>query len=235
MVNNSVAGAADYARWLGQRARAIRVIYNGFLPDTVRNPFPQEVSRFRAQLGIALEAPLVGALIRFAEEKDPDLWLDTAARIAEKRADFWFLLAGEGILYDHIVRRAAALGLADRIILPGAISDVGLAYAAIDVVLLTSMVEGVPNVLVEAQAAGKPVVTTNVGGAPEALIEGWTGCVVRRRSPEHLAEAVLAIVSDKSWCTRLRTEGPKLVAERFDFERMIDQTMEAYEAGQNMK
>ena len=234
MVNNSTAGAADYARWLGRRTGAIRVLYNGFMAETVRTPSPHEVSEFRAGFGISPEAPVVGTLIRFVEEKDPDLWLDTAAKIAEKRRDVRFLLAGEGILRDHIIRRAAAL-TAGRIILPGAISDIGLAYAAIDVVLLTSEVEGVPNVLVEAQAAGKPVVTTDVGGAREALLEAWTGLVVRQRSPEHLAAAVLAILSDKRWSTRLRTEGPKLVAERFGFERMIDQTIEAYGTGKNTK
>jgi glycosyltransferase involved in cell wall biosynthesis len=235
MLNNSAAGAADYARWLERRTRAIHVIYNGFMPETVRTPIPHEISEFRAGLGIPPEAPVVGTLIRFVEEKDPGLWLDTAVKIAEKRLDARFLLAGEGILHDHIMQRAAALGLAERIIMPGAISDVGLAYAAIDVVLLTSVVEGVPNVLVEAQAAGKPVVTTDVGGAREALIEAWTGLVVRQRSPEHLAAAVLAILSDKHWFTRVRTEGPKLVAERFGFERMIDQTIEAYETGKNTK
>jgi glycosyltransferase involved in cell wall biosynthesis len=233
LLNNSAAGAADYTRWLGRWTGSIRVLYDGFMPETLRTVSSHEVAQFRATLGIRSEAPVVGALIRFVEEKDPYLWLDTAAKIADARSDVRFLLAGQGVLHNRLVRRAAALGLADRVILPGAISDVGLAYAALDVVLLTSSVEGVPHMLVEAQAAGRPVVTTDVGGVCEALIDGRTGSVVRRRSPECLAEAVLAILSDDLWRTRLRTEGPMFVAERFGFERMIRQTIEAYGIGNN--
>jgi glycosyltransferase involved in cell wall biosynthesis len=231
LLNNSLAGAADYARWLGRRTRAIHVVYNGFLPEMVRTPLAHELSQFRARLGFPPGVPVVGGLIRFVEEKDPDLWLETAAKISAVRPDIRFLLVGEGILYDHAVHRAAALGLAERMILPGAISDVGLAYATLDVVLLTSAIEGLPNVLLEAQAAGRPIVTTNVGGAREAVLENRTGVVVDQRSAEHLAQAVLTILSDDAWRTRLRSEGPSFVAERFGFERMISQTIEAYGVG----
>src|SRR5262249_49812238 len=194
--------------WLGHPRRAIRVVSNGFLPETVRTPSPHEISQFRASLQIPREAPVVGTLIRFAEEKDPDLWLDTAAKIAAVRSDIRFLLVGQGELHAHAVRRAGALGLTEQMILPGAISDKGLVYGTLDVVLLTSEIEGLPNVLLEAQAAGRPVVTTDVGGAREAVVEGRTGLVVNQRSAEHLAKAVLTILSDNVWCARVRSEGP---------------------------
>src|SRR5207247_5493971 len=117
---------------------------------------------------------------------------------------------------DHIIRRAAAL-TAERIILPGAISDIGLAYAAIEVVLLTSEVEGVPNVLVEAQAAGKPVVTTDVGGARGDSARSVDRLSRASKITRTSCSAVLAILSDKRWSTRLRTEGSKPVAERIGF------------------
>ena len=73
--------------------------------------------------------------MRFVEQKDPDLWLDTAAEIATARPDMRFLIAGYGELQDRIVRRIASLGLVDRVAMPGASTDVGLIYAALDVIL----------------------------------------------------------------------------------------------------
>jgi glycosyltransferase involved in cell wall biosynthesis len=228
MQNNSVAGAADYERWLGIRAGTIRVHYNGFMPETIRTPAPREIEQFRAALGFSADAPVVGSLIRFVEDKDPDLWLDTAAEIAGAKPDVRFLLAGYGPLHSAIVQRASALGLGERLVLPGAVTDIGLVYAVLDVVLLTSLVEGVPNVLLEAQAAGCPVVTIDVGGTSEAVVDGLTGYVVRERSPKRLADAVLHILADASWRTRLSVEGPAFVAARFGFDRMIYETLDAY-------
>jgi glycosyltransferase involved in cell wall biosynthesis len=118
--------------------------------------------------------------------------------------------------------------LGNRLSLADAMTDVGLGYAALDVLLLTSFVEGLPNSMVEAQAAGRPVVATNVGGTREALVDGRTGLIVAGRSPKRLAEAVLGVLDDASWRERGRTEGPAFVAGRFGFDRMIDETLDAY-------
>ena len=222
MTNDSAAGAADYENWLDIAPGRIRVMYNGFDPATVRKPALDEIRRFRAELGFPAEAPVVGSLIRFVEDKDPALWLDTAAEIARDRPDARFLLAGYGPLRGTIVGRARALGLGDRLVLPGAVSDVGLVYAILDVVLLTSRVEGVPNVLIEAQAAGCAVVSVDVGGTSEAVIDGRTGRLVRQRTPHSLAQAVLATLADPAWRIRARCEGPAFVATRFGF-RPLDQ------------
>jgi glycosyltransferase involved in cell wall biosynthesis len=231
MRNNSMAGAADYTRWLRSGMRTILIRHNGLMPDRLRTPSKYEIDQFRAKHGIPFDAPVVGALIRFAEEKDPDLWLDTAATINKAKPDVRFLLAGQGKLYDRSVERAAALGIADWVSFLPPMSDVGLAYAAMDVILLTSRIEGLPNILIEAQAAGRPVVTPDVGGAAEALDNCRTGIVVYRRSSETLAEAVLKIISEDHWRTRVRNEGPRFVSERFGLERMIQQTIEDYGSG----
>jgi glycosyltransferase involved in cell wall biosynthesis len=228
MVNNSTAGAADYERWLGISVGRIRVLYNGFLPETVRIPTPIEVAAFRARFGFSPETPVVGTLMRLVEEKDPDLWLATAAEIAHLRPEARFLIIGHGPLRDAIRERVQTIGLGSRLALADAMSDVGLGYAALDVLLLTSFVEGVPNALVEAQAAGRPVVATNVGGTSEAVADGRTGRIVQGRSPKHLAAAVLGILDDAAWRERVRTEGPALVAARFGFDRMISETLDAY-------
>ena len=158
----------------------IRVLRNGYMSGHVRIPSADDVARFRAQFGWLEGAPVVGTVMRFVEQKDPDLWLDTAAEIAKARPEVRFLIAGYGELQDRIVRRIASLGLVDRVAMPGASTDVGLIYATLDVILLTSVIEGVPNVLIEAQACGRPVVALDVGGVSEAISQDRTGRVCPR-------------------------------------------------------
>jgi len=228
ILNNSAAGAADYERWLRLRSGTIGVLYNGIACEQIRKPPPDEVASLRRQLGLPQHAPVVGAVMRFVEDKDPDLWLAVAAEIAKARPDVHFLLAGYGKLQDRIKHRVDLLGLRDRVVLPGAVRDLGLVYAAVDVILLTSLTEGLPNVLIEAQAAGRPVVAADAGGIREAIADGRTGQVVRGRSPQRLAAAVLEVLGDRSWPARAAAEGPAFVASRFGVERMTSDMLEIY-------
>jgi glycosyltransferase involved in cell wall biosynthesis len=233
ILNNSAAGAASYERWLRLRPGTIRVLKNGYMPGSVEKPAADAVAGFRTKLGWRIDTPVVGCVMRFEKEKDPDLWIDTAAEIAKLKPDAHFLLLGYGTMHDAIVRSSEALGLGDRIFfLPAQVSDVGLLYAVADVVLLTSLSEGVPNVLIEAQAAGRPVVASNFPSASEAILHGRTGCIVAERSARCLAEVTTAILDDPAWHDRARTEGPAFVASRFDFERMLRETIELYELSQ---
>jgi glycosyltransferase involved in cell wall biosynthesis len=228
ILNNSAAGAADYEKWLLLRAGTMKVLHNCLPPERVRVPGTQEVAEFRARFGLPREAPVVGTIMRFVPDKDPGLWLETAAKIALARPDVRFLFAGYGNLQEMITSRIDTLGIGDRCVLPGAITDVGLVYGALDVVLLTSAVEGLPNVLIEAQAAGRPVVATDVGGSREAVLDGRTGTIVRERSPSLLAKAVLAILDDPDWRTRVQVDGPNFAAERFGVDRITGDLLEIY-------
>src|SRR5262249_37640472 len=184
----------------------------GIACEQVRKSPPDKVASLRMQLGLPQHAPVVGTVMRFVEDKDPDLWLATAAEIAKARPEVHFLLAGYGKLQDRIMHRIDVLGLRDRLSLPGPVTELGLLYAALDVVLLTSLTEGLPNIAIEAQAAGRPVVAADVGGVSEAIADGRTGCVVRGRSPQRLAAAVLDVLREPSWAARAETEGPAFVA-----------------------
>jgi glycosyltransferase involved in cell wall biosynthesis len=228
MLNHSLAGRVGYAKWLKVPSDTINVVYNGYLPSCFHIRQRSETKACRRHLGVFSDAPLVGAVMRFAPEKDPILWLETAAVIAAARPDARFVLAGYGELAGHVRQRIQSLGLNERFILPGATKDVGLIYAALDVFLLTSRSEGSPNVLTEAQAAGIPVVTPDVGGAGETLLDGTTGIVVGSRRPLNLANAVLQILNDPSWRERAASHGPAFVSTRFGHQRMINETIHLY-------
>jgi glycosyltransferase involved in cell wall biosynthesis len=228
ILNNSVAAAKGYEQWLRLRPGTIRVLPNCFRPETVRSPMQDETAQFRAKFGIPPGAPVVGTMMRFVPDKDPKLWVDTAAQVACARPEVRFVLAGSGNLQPLITSEIKRLGIADRFVLLGTVADVGLVYSSLDVVLLTSIVEGLPNVLIEAQAAGRPVVTTDVGGTKEAVLDGRTGILVTERSATQLAQAVLAILDDPAWRDRVRVAGPEFVGERFGGDRMIGHLLEIY-------
>ena len=158
MVSNSDANRAKYETWLDVPSGTINLLYNGFSSSSIHLRAKRDADMYRRTLGVPEDAPVVGAVMRFAAEKDPDLWLETAAVIAAARPDVRFVLAGYGEHADDVARKVQEFGVADRVILPGPTADVGLVYAAMDVLMMTSRFEGVPNVLIEAQAAGVPVV-----------------------------------------------------------------------------
>jgi glycosyltransferase involved in cell wall biosynthesis len=228
MLNNSRACRRDYEEWLDIPSGTIKLLPNGLLPNSVRIRDPREISRCRSQLGLPTDAPVVGAVMRFAPEKDPDLWFDVAAMIAAARPDARFILAGYGDLADRVRQRVHESGLTDQFVLPGPALDVGLMYASMDVFLLTSRFEGVPNVLLEAQASGLPVVAPVVGGVAEAVLDGSTGLLVEDRTPAGLATAVLRVLEKPDWRERAASHGPAFIARQFDYQRMIGETMSIY-------
>src|SRR5262245_12676686 len=229
LLNNSEAGARDYERWLGLPRGTFRVVHNGFdfsaLDPADKIGLAQE---FKARLGVSAEAPIVGSVLRFYEEKRPLLWVDVAARVAERRPDVRFLMVGDGPLREEARWRALGYGLGDRMVMPGNEKDVAVAIAAMDVFLLTSRLEGFPNVLIEAQALGVPVITTDAGGAAETLIQGRTGYAIFPHSTELLADAVLQILGDRPWREAARQAAQRFVRERFSMSEMVDRTLDAY-------
>jgi glycosyltransferase involved in cell wall biosynthesis len=112
--------------------------------------------------------------------------------------------------------------------MPGVATDVGQVYRALDVHLLTSRTENLPNVMIEAQAAGIPVVGPDVGGIGEAMVDQVTGILVPERSAQALAQAVLRILDIPRWRERVAIEGPAFIARKFGLKRMISETIAVY-------
>jgi glycosyltransferase involved in cell wall biosynthesis len=228
IVNNSRAGARDYEAWLELESSSIQVVHNGFDFSRFRRPDSASVSAYRGRMGIATGRPVVGTIMRLSEEKRPLLWMKVAASLARQRNDLVFLVVGTGVMQAEVVTAVDAFGLKDRVVLAGVEQDAALALAAMDVFLLTSRKEGLPNVLVEAQALGVPVVSTDAGGAAETFMDGVTGRLVASDEPDEIAAGVLAVLDDVPWRERAATAAPAFVQERFSIERMINDTCKLY-------
>jgi glycosyltransferase involved in cell wall biosynthesis len=226
MINISSISARAYEAWLGID-RTIRVVRNGFARASVTIPDNDAIAEFRRGLGIPDGAPVVGTVMRFAPEKDPQLWLRTAAEIAGARDDVHFILNGYG--HDNIAEQlremSEQLGLKYRLHMPAAIADVGRVYGALTVFLLTSRTDSTPNALLEAQAVGVPIVAPAIGGIEEAVLDGVTGVLVRNRSATALADAVLGLLGNPTRRQWAKTYGSGFVAQKFGLDRMIDETI----------
>ncbi|MBK7877270.1 MAG: glycosyltransferase [Planctomycetes bacterium] len=131
----------------------------------------------RSLLGVGEDAVLVGVLGRLAEVKRPEWALDVFQMLAERYPKLHLVFVGDGELFGMLERRITALppALRARAHLVGARDDIAAVLADLDVVLLTSRSEGLPVALIEAGAAGKPVVATPVGGVPEVVAHERTG------------------------------------------------------------
>ena len=229
VIANTAVNRDEHEHWLGVPSGTIKLLYNGFLPDSIRVRRGSELSEACRRLGVPDGVKTIGTLMRLAPEKDPDLWLETAARIAQIRPDTFFLLAGYGDLAADLAEKIRGRPeLIDRIRLIGPTTDPGLIYSALDVFLMTSLFEGSPNTLIEAQVAGVPIVAPRVGGTGETVVHGTTGLVVSDRDAASLATAVLKILSEAGWRQRTARRGPAFVARRFGHRRMIDETVAIY-------
>lgn len=227
-INNSAAGAADYAKWLGLPCRRVKVIRNGIDTDSVRRADDAAVSDYRAQLGIPQRVPVVGGVFRLYPEKRPELWVEAMAHVAKARPDAHFLLVGAGPHADRVRERATSLGIVDRLRMPGTTKDVAVPLSLMDVFVLTSFGEGTPNVLIEAGLLGVPIVATDAGGTRETFDHGRTGWLVEIPDATIIAERVLYVLGNPEWAKQAAILAPEFVRERFGLERMIKETLAVY-------
>jgi glycosyltransferase involved in cell wall biosynthesis/2-polyprenyl-3-methyl-5-hydroxy-6-metoxy-1,4-benzoquinol methylase len=229
MVNNSEAGAADYAKWLGIPAERLGLHRNGVDPACFTPAESKKVSALRASIGIPDGAPVVGSIFRLYPEKDPFLWVEAASRVASRRPDVHFVVFGVGPLKSSVESYANKFSFADRLHLPGTIEDPTIAYGLFDVFLLSSRSEGTPNVAIEASLLGVPVVTVPAGGAAETVEDGKTGFVLQERDPIEIAEKVLAVLDDPVWVAGVASRGLHFIQERFGLERMVTEAIGYYQ------
>jgi len=229
VLNNSDAGARDYERWLDVPRGTVKVVRNGF-DFAAFDAFEAARARlrYRQRFGVGPDERVVGTIIRFSEEKQPFLWLEAAVRVAEMHADTRFLMVGDGRLREAVRSRGLRAGLGTRLLLPGYESDARPALAAMDLFLLTSRVEGLPNVLIEAQAMGVPVVAADAGGTAEAFRPGESGWLVRRRDAVGFAEVVSEALSDRSALGEAGRRARETVRQSFDDSRMVREILGHY-------
>ena len=182
----------------------------------------------RTELGIRPDQPLIGIVGRLVPIKNHRLFLEAARSMVDSGNPAHFALTGDGELRESLQTLAGEMGIANQVHFLGWKQDMGPVYAALDVLTLTSDNEGTPVAVIEAMAAGIPVVATAVGGVPDVVREGETGWLV----PPGDAPAL-----ERAWRTALRRDerveaviarARREVLERFGREQMISTMADLY-------
>lgn len=215
----------DYLDWMGRpdHERAVSV-YNGYdFGAFDRVAAKAAGAQLRGRLGIADGARMVGTAMRFVEVKRPHRWLDMAAAVVARRPNAHFVMFGDGPLKAGAEAHARQLGIGGRVHFPGHVPDLQRKLAGLDLFVLSSSTEGLPNVLIEAQAAGVPVVSYDVGGVAETMRPGVTGLLVDQDSAEALADAVLRALGRPGWRRDASRQGRDFVRGKFSLDRMMAQ------------
>ena len=215
LIANATAVAADTVRQERVSVEKVAVVYNGL---------PESAFTELAPADIETKHPVVLCVANLKSYKGHHYLLEAAARLRSRDRPCTLLLAGDGEARAELEHQAARLKLDARFL--GQTTDVGRLLARADVVVLPSLQEGMSNAVMEAMAAGRPVVATSVGGTPE-LLEG-RGILVRPSDSDALANAIERMLADRSYALRLAARAKSWSRDNLHANRMVDEHVRIY-------
>jgi glycosyltransferase involved in cell wall biosynthesis len=215
----------DLAGRLQQRlhlpTRKLQVIHNGIPAAAFSRPAN---AGLRGCLARESDRPIVLTVARLDAQKGLGYLLEAAAQVPEAQ----FVIAGDGPERASLEAQASALGLAKRVDFLGYRSDTADLLAACDLFVLPSLYEGLPLSVLEAMAAGKPVIATAIGGTDEAITPGQTGLLVPPADPAALGGAIRELLAQPALAQRLALAGRARVQDQFSAGRMVAEVTQVY-------
>lgn len=182
----------------------------------------------RAELGVG-DAPLIGIVARLVPIKAHEVFLAAAAEVRRQVPGARFLIVGDGELRQTLELQTAALGLTAAVRFLGWRADIDRLYADIDVMALTSRNEGSPVALIEAMAAGVPVVSTDVGGVADVVEHGVSGLLAPMDDAAAVARHVVTLLADPAMRRTMGQHGRTKVAATYDAGRLVTDIETLYE------
>jgi starch synthase (maltosyl-transferring) len=228
MVARHVCVSQDVAAFSAARGRLpvskIRVIPNGV--DAAR--LAEAPRAELAQFGIPPASRTLLFVGRLDPQKGPFVLLTAVKDLLPRHPELHVLMVGDGPLGEKLRTWVAKENLQSRIHFAGRRNDVPSLFRAADLFVLPSLWEGLPNVVLEAMAAGIPTVASRVEGISDLLIDGRTGLIVPPNSPPDLAEAIARMLADPQQARRMAREAQRIVQERFTWQNVVEQYEQTY-------
>lgn len=179
----------------------------------------------KEELGADARCPLVAMIACFKTQKSPLDFVKIARIVSDNISEIRFLLVGDGVLRSEIEELIKKLGMDGKILLLGWRNDIPEILSCVDVLVLTSLWEGLPRVFPQAMASGVPVVATEVDGAPEAIKNGINGYLLPPKDINAMAEKVIYLIRHPEKAQEMGEKGKDLV-EEFDIWKMLAQQEE---------
>ncbi len=229
IVVNATAVKTDYQKWAHIPGERIVTIFNGLDPTTVPRKDETSHRERKKELGWDSRTLVIGWVGRLTPQKDPEMFLRFARSFLDEHGEAGFLILGDGMLLPDLKQRCHQLKLDHNVRFLGARLDVYRWMLAMDVFVMTSIIEGMPNVLIEAQLMGIPCVATDAGGASEVVENGRTGFVVPVGDLQGLQDRCSRLLADASLRNRFTAAGRERAEKSFHAEAMARQTIQLYD------
>ena len=209
------------------RQETTELIRSGVNLAKIRNIDRERVERLR--LEVAQGGQRVIALVgRLSSPKTPNIFVDAAAAVLRKHPDTRFLIIGDGAKREALASQIERLGISSDVLMLGLRTDIAELLAVSDIVVHSSLREGLPKTVLEAMAAYRPVIGTNVGGVPAVVDDGVTGLLVEASNAEAMAAAIVRLLEDPALRERLVANAAQRV-EGFSLTKSFDDTNALYE------
>ena len=224
---NSIAGKNSYSDWIEMDPDKIYVVENGVDFSEMERKMTSETNEKMNKFGIDIDDFFLGGVFRLEAGKRPELWLQVLNECRSRGYEFKGILVGGGKMEDTIEKWIEKLNLQDIVYLIGESQDVVSWLEIMNIFLFTSLAEGLPNVVIEAQGFALPVVSTDVGGVGEIVLDGETGILVDSSDPVKIADSVIKIY-DEFDIEKMGKEARNMARERFSVASMVDKTGEMY-------
>jgi glycosyltransferase involved in cell wall biosynthesis len=214
---------------IAERSKFV-TIYSGMDIEPFLNA-DQNRLQLRKDLGIRPEDIVVGKIARLFHLKGHQYLLACAQRVVQADPRIRFLLVGDGILRESLEKEIASMGLKNHFIFTGLVPphEIPDLIGAMDMLMHVSLREGLARALPQALLAGKPVISYDIDGAKEVVIEDQTGILLPPKSTQPLGDAILKLANDADLRTRLGLQGRLLCQERFGHQPMTKQIRRLYQ------
>jgi glycosyltransferase involved in cell wall biosynthesis len=212
------------------RSEKFTTVYSGMELDWFLHAEADPIA-VRREFGIPDDALVVGKIARLFSLKGHDQLMDAAPAIVKRHPGVRFFLVGDGVLYEHLRRRALDAGILENFVFAGLIprERIPEMLSAMDVLVHTSLREGLARVLPQALAMGKPCVSFDIDGAPEVVIPDETGYLVQPGDSEGLADAITRLLDDPDLRARMGASGRRKVDPAFRAETMVNEISNVYQ------
>ena len=215
-------------RWHQSIARKIIVIHYGIQTELFENIKLRELARLRTDLGLGPHDVVVGTIARLTKQKALNVMIRGFATASKKSLlSYKLLIAGRGELEKDLKQLCVSLDIDNKVLFLGFREDIPELINVLDIFALTSNYEGFGLVLLEAMAAGKPVIATRVSAIPEVVSHGKTGLLIDKGNDEHFADA-LHTLSNENFRQFLGRAGKKRVINKFSLSKMVESTLTVY-------